>query len=335
MRLSSFLLVLFLFTSCEEENRTDYLPGNTGNQGEILVLAPASFWQLNDVDYLREGLLKVMPGLPAAEPFFTTLEVKTEGFTDIFKTHRNILEFRIDPTNQTSVLVRKDVFAKQQLQIIVVLNSIRDLGDVVDNRLNQILWEFHHAELNRLISRNRAFGSKVLNAEVADKTGLQITMQQDFEIAKDGHDFLWLRLDREKPVGGYQHQINQGILLYARPYQDTAQFTDSSLLEWKRSINSQYVEGPNGSHMDVSYKLYPPEFRTISFLEQSAKEIRGLWRMEGVKGVFMGGPFYSLSFYNPKDGKQWMVEGYVYGPQFNKRAFVREVEAIAKSVVPL
>jgi len=29
-----------------------------------------------------------------------------------------------------------------------------------------------------------------------------------------------------------------------------------------------------------------------------------------------------------------LVEGYVYGPQFNKRTFVREIEAIVKSYKP-
>jgi len=49
----------------------------------------------------------------------------------------------------------------------------------------------------------------------------------------------------------------------------------------------------------------------------------------------MGGPFYSLAFYNDANKKQYMVEGYVYGPQFNKRAFIREIEAMVKSVRPL
>lgn len=328
-------LLSLLFVCCEEESRTTYLPGNTGNQGEILVVAPASFWKSADADFLRRALNQEMEGLPAAEPFFTIIEVNAEGFSDIFKTHRNLLELRVDPTNKTSVNVRYDIFAKQQTQVIITLNKEADLSLVVDSQMNQILLLFQKSELDRLISRNKAFGSNALNEEIFDLTGLHLIMQQDFKIAKKDSDFLWLRLDRQKPIGGFQHQINQGILIYSRPYVDTAQFSDSSLFEWKNRINKIYVEGPSGSHMTISTKLYLPVFSSILFQEQSAKEMRGLWRMDGVKGVFMGGPFYALAFYDPASQKQFMVEGYVYGPQFNKRAFIREIEAIIKSIEPI
>ena len=329
-----FALLSFALLGCEEESRTSYLPGNSGNQGEILVLAPAAFWKSVDADFLRSALNKEMEGLPAAEPFFTILEVNTEGFSDIFKTHRNILQLRVDATNKTSVNVRHDIFAKQQLQVVITLNQESDLGAVVETQMDQILWLFHESELNRLISRNKAFGSKEINQEIVDLTGLNLTMQQDFVVAKKAQDLVWLRLDREKPIGGYQHQINQGILIYSRPYIDTAQFSDSSLFKWKNDINQLNVEGPSGSHMTISTKLYTPVFKSINFHDQAAKEMRGLWRMDGVKGVFMGGPFYALAFYAPTSQKQFMIEGYVYGPQFNKRAFIREVEAIIKSVQP-
>lgn len=319
----------------ETENRQQYLPGNSGNQGELLVMAPNEFWNANESSYLQDSLLLLFPGLPAAEPFFTTVEIKTKSLSDIFKTHRNILEFRMDPTNKTSVVVRKNVYAKQQRMIVVTLNKIGDLKSLVDSQLRQILWEFHEAELERLISRNRAFGDQSLNEKIAESTGLEMVMQQDFAVAKTTSEFMWLRLDREKPVGGFQHQINQGIMIYSRPYTDTAQFSIESLVEWKNSVNQQYVEGPRKSYMNISFKLYPPTYQPVEFRNQQAKEIRGLWRMEGVKGVFMGGPFYGLAFYNPENGRQYMVEGYVYGPQFNKRTFIREIEAIVKSAKPV
>ena len=326
------ILSLGLLVSCSgDENRQSYLPGNSGNQGELIVVAPLRFWKSNEVDILRKGLLSLVPDLPADEPMFEPVEVQKEGFNSVFKTHRNILEFRIDPSKQTSVLVRENVFAKQQLMIVVSLNSINDLVELVNTQLDQILWRFHEAELTRLQGRNRSLGNEGLNEKVLDITGIDLTMQPDFEIALEGENFLWLRLDREKPIGGYQHQINQGILIYHRPYVNTSAFSDSSLIVWKNAMGEQYVEGPKGSHMAISTRLILPAFNAITFHENTAKELRGLWRMEGMEGVFMGGPFYGISFYNPQNQHQYMVEGYVYGPQFNKRAFIREIEAIVKS----
>ena len=327
--------ILALLSSCSnDDSKASYLPGNSGNQGEILVVAPTELLSSDESNYLKKGLLKLFEGLPAEEPLFTSIEVKSESFGDVFKTHRNIIEFRIDKTNQTSVIKREDVYAKQQTQIIVTLNSLRDVEGFMQSQFDQILSVFHNAEINRLSSRNRAFGSKELNEEILELTDLLGIIQEDFEIASKATDFIWLRLDREKPIGGYQHAIKQGLMIYSRPYTDTAQFSDSSLIAWKMATNKTRVPGPKTSHMGIEDRFTKPIVNTINYRGSVAKEIRGLWRMQGVKGVFMGGPFYALSFYNDLNKKQYMVEGYVYGPQFNKRTFVREIEAIVKSYKP-
>lgn len=336
-RLSPFLSILLAISlsSCLEEGKKSSLPGYTGNQGELIVVAPEAFWNTDDADYLRNYLNTILPGLPAGEPLFNAVEVKTEGFTNIFASHRNILEIKVDRTNASSVTVKRDVNARGQTYVTMTLQQEKDLRTVCDEHMDRVLWYFHKSELDRLISRNRSFGAKALNQQVEESTGLNVVMQEDFEIAKEEENFMWLRLDRTKPVGGYQHQINQGILIYSRPYTDTIMFDSASLATWKNVINEKYVEGPHESYMNISYRLYPPEYTPLVFQDQTATEVRGLWRMEGAKGVFMGGPFYGLAFYNPDNGRQYMVEGYVYGPQFNKRAFIREIEAIAKSITPV
>lgn len=300
----------------------------------MLIVAPASFWSSDEANLLRKALLKPYEGLPAEEPFFTSVEVQSESFGSLLKTHRNILEFRIDHTNATQVVKRENIFAKQQTQILVTLNKLGDAETFIETKLNSVLNLFHNAEIDRLASRNRAFGSENLNEKVAELTGVEGILQQDFEIALEKEQFVWLRLDREKPIGGYQHPIKQGIMIYSRPYRDTAQFSDSSLIEWKLSMNKDNIPGPKTSYMGIEDRFVKPIIRSINFRGEAAKEIRGLWRMQGAKGVFMGGPFYALAFYNPQNKRQYMIEGYVYGPQFNKRAFVREIEAIVKSYKP-
>ena len=46
----------------------------------------------------------------------------------------------------------------------------------------------------------------------------------------------------------------------------------------------------------------------------------------------MGGPFYSLTTYDEKSGMLVTVEGYVYAPFFEKREYMREVEAVVRSL---
>ena len=72
-----------------------------------------------------------------------------------------------------------------------------------------------------------------------------------------------------------------------------------------------------------------PTYHEISFHGGFAAEVRGLWRMEN---DFMGGPYYSLTFYDEPNARLITVEGYAYAPYFDKRPYMREIEGIVKSV---
>ena len=75
-----------------------------------------------------------------------------------------------------------------------------------------------------------------------------------------------------------------------------------------------------------------PSYEEFSFKGGFAAEVRGLWRMEN---DFMGGPFYSLTFYDEPNTRLITVEGYAYAPYFDKRPYMREIEGIVKSVETL
>ncbi len=332
MRLLYILIITAItLSSCGDASRKDLLPRNTGSKGEIAVVAPDAVWKTSTGDTLSASMDQIMYGLPQDELILKRVEIKESGFNDFFKTHRNILKVEVHPEKKNAVQVRRDVYSRQQLYIVISVQSLEELPSVLKSRIIDIITLFHQAEIDRLIERNKDFGSKSLNKEILDKTGLKLIMQDKFQVAVDVPGFLWLRLDQSKPLGGYQHTISQGIMIYKRPYKDTADFSDSSLLAWKSEVNKRYVEGPQNSYMSVSNRFILPKSKLITFHEQTAKELRGLWRMEG---YFMGGPFYALAFYNPNNGMQYMLEGYAYAPQFDKAPLIREIEAIAKSAAP-
>ena len=335
MRLSIHIgiILFFLFSvGCGEVSRKDLLPRNTGSKGEIAVVAPDQVWTTSYAENIQAGIGTFMYGLPQDELLLKRIEIKASGFGDMFKTHRNILEIKVESGKDPAVLVRHDVYARQQLYIVFRIPDLKALPLLIDQRMADVMQLFHEAEIDRLIDRNRDFGSAELNEEITQITGLDLIMQDKFQIAVKEDDFLWLRLDQSKPLGGYQHTISQGILIYSRPYRDTADFSDSSIYAWKNAINKQYVEGPQNSYMNISDRFILPQFKRITYLDQAAVELRGLWRMEG---YFMGGPFYSLVFFNPENGKQYMVEGYAYAPQFDKAPLIREIEAIVRSAQPV
>lgn len=325
-----FFLFAMLLTACEDSpSRKITLPGNTGTPNEILLVAPDQIWKLSAGDVFKELTSKIQFGLPQDELMFQTVEVKESGFNDFWLTHRNIIKIEVDKSKKEGISVKREVYSRQQLYTVINLHSFDNLRKVLEPKAEQLLDVYLTEERKRLISRNKYFGSKELNQKVADITALDMVIQDEFFIAKEADNFLWLRLEREKPIGGYQHQISQGMIIYWRPYTDTAQFSDSSLLAWKAEVNRKYIEGPSESVMTISERMIMPRSEFINFNDLTTKEFRGLWRMEG---YIMGGPFYSLAFYNPENGRQYMVEGYVYAPQFDKLKFLREIEAMCHSV---
>lgn len=323
-----FIIIIVVLSACGEASRKDLLPGNTGSKGEIAIVASRAVWNTSYADIIRSAMRVPMYGLPQEEPLLTRLEVDEIGFNDHFKTHRNVLKIEEHPDKETKVYIKRNVYARQQVFVLIYLKSYNELSSVLNSRAEEILEIFYDAEIQRLIERNRDLGEKSLNELIADQFDINVHVQDNFQIAVNDSNFLWLRLDQSKPLGGYQHTISQGFMIYRRPYADTLQFADSSLFEWKERINKKYIKGPQNSYMSISDRFITPKSKRILHNETLAVEFRGLWRMEG---YFMGGPFYSLSFFHPESGMQYMVEGYAYAPQFDKASLIREIEAIAKS----
>ncbi len=332
-RLFILLSFIIFLSACEDSaSRKSILPGCTGNPNEILLVAPDQVWKTSAGDVFKGLMNKIQFGLPQDELMFQNIEIKESGFNDFWVTHRNIVRIEIDKTKEEGISVKREVYARQQLYTIITIHNMDNLKAVLEPSINQLLDVYYNEEITRLIERNKYFGSKELNQQVAEITDINIVTQDEFFIAKQEDNFLWLRLEREKPIGGYQHQISQGLMVYWRPYTDTTNFSDTSLLAWKSEVNRKYVEGPKNSVMTISDRMILPQTKYITFNDQAAKEIRGLFRMEG---FIMGGPFYSLAFFNPENGRQYMVEGFVYAPQFDKLKFLREIEAMVRSAKPI
>jgi hypothetical protein len=73
-----------------------------------------------------------------------------------------------------------------------------------------------------------------------------------------------------------------------------------------------------------------PRATTITnFPTKYAVKVDGLWRVEN---DFMGGPFVSYTFLDPKNNQVVTLFGYVYYPNHKKRDKLLQVESILYSV---
>ena len=277
--------------------------------------------------------------LPQREPRFTLVNFSHASFGGMLNTHRNILVADIDPTiEKAEVRKQVDHWANNQLVIQVVAPNITEWLEVFNQQAAQISEIIDNTERGRLQQRQR----KLEDPAHADRTerhfGVRVNIPKDFIMITGNDEFMHFRRDRNirsKTANGpdMAHNVIDGIMVYAYDYVDDSTFTRKALMDKRDSVLKEYVEGPRTDSYMITQRFFQdldlrPSMKGVALDNAFATEMRGLWGMEGAK---MGGPFVSLSFVNEAKNKVVAVEGYVYAPRFDKREFLRYVDAIVYS----
>ena len=325
-----FFLATVLF-ACNQQP-TNSLPNYSGRPGEIIIVSTKPQWEGAIGDTLNSYLRSFQYGLPQSEPLFDLVNTNKRDFENVFKTFRNVIIIEIDQGRMSKgeVKFHKNAYAQEQFLATVTASSQKEILELLAKNKNKIINYYNNKELSRLAKKNRIKGSKESRAKIQEKYKLALTLNEGAEFAKSDSNILWLRSESERVRGGFQHQISQGILMYCYPYYDTVQLSDESVLKMRDYFLKKNIEGSRaGSYVTTDYKYIPPQVAELNFKGNYAKEVRGLWEMEN---GYMGGPMYSLTVLDEKNGRIIGLAGYVYAPEFDKRELIREVEAVIKSL---
>ena len=329
--LLSFICSVVLLTGCSSSSQK-MIPAFSGSVGEVVVVVPNPDWNGRVGDALKAVYQEPQYGLPQQEPMFTVINVQKANFTSVFETFRNIVRVHIDPQMQgkANYEMKKNQWAKDQIVVELYAPDKDAMVTLLEENKFNLQEIFNLKEIDRLIKRNNKFGSQKEVETIEATLGVSMVLQKDVRIAKLDSNFMWLRIERERPKGGYMHQISQGILVYSYDYTAQEQFSDSNLFAVRDSLIGTHVIGTSeGAHMVTDYKYAPPLVREIDYRNHYAKEMRGLWRMTV---DIMGGPMYSLVFLDEQNNKIILASGYVFAPEFDKLEFIRETEAMIKSI---
>ncbi len=315
--LISLSAVLF---SCKDEGNLRRKV--TGKAGEVVVVIPKETWEGVVGDEMKKILSQPQLSLPQDEPIFDLIDVPPVAFKDIFKTSRNIINVRISPTqDSTKVEFKKDIWAWPQAVINIQAKSPEDFKEVFGKNSDKIVAYLLKAERERLQINYSKYYDKAVKNNLLKEYNINLTVPPGFSIARKSKDFAWIRY--ETP------DISQGIILHTFPYVSDSTFTMDFLMERRDSILKAYVEGPaDGSYMTTEHRL-TPVFNVFKFKNNYAAEMRGLWRVEN---DFMGGPFINLTVLDASNSRVIMLDGYVYAPRFDKRNYLRQVEAMIYSL---
>lgn len=329
----AFLCSFFSCTEPEKGSRSDMLPGFVGQAGEVLVIMDDIHWQGIAGEVVREVLNTPVPNLPQYEPMFSIQHYSHENFDKLLHPHRNILFVDIrDNINyrEAKIQIIREQYAKDQIVVNCAAMTADDFIAEFRRVSSAVLDRINEAETDRLINYYKRFGNSQITAEIRDQRGIEMVFPDLSKLTENHTEFVWAHKITQRPKDQQMHEIQQGIILYEYPYLDDSTFTKSYLLNMRDSVMKMWVPGPEtGSYMSTERVHDDPVMRETTIDNKYAVEIRGLWKMQN---AFMGGPFVSLTSFDEKRGMIVTVEGFVFAPKFDKREYLREVEACVKSM---
>lgn len=298
------------------------MPNVTGKPGEVVLVIDGEQWNNSVGEAYRKQLSAEHPGLPQLEPMFDLVNIPYSAFSSIFKTHRNLVMVTIDKKyKEPKILIQKNIWAKPQTVIHVLAENDSVMTRLVKEKGSIIVDKLINAEINRHAKNNMKYKHEGLNKIIHDKFNIKMMVPTGYQLNIDTTNFMWISYE--------SRQIMQGVLIFQFQSEENIKLTTPYLVHYINEFKEKFVPGENrNSHMRVEPQ-YQPFRREIKLQEDKAVELRGLWSVEG---DFMGGPFIALAVKDEKTNIVTVAEAFVYAPQFDKRDYLREVEAVVRSL---
>ena len=307
-------------TCCKTSTKT-LLPNISGKAGEVIVVIDRVNWEGDLGNTVRLLLADDCPWLAQKEPLYTLVNVAPGAFTDLFKVHRNIVFFDIDPQVQNEAITyRSDMWASPQCVIQVSAATAENAQHLLEEEGETIVAVIEQAERDRVIANTRLYEERSLAPQVRKIMGGSPHFPSGYKLKKKTDNFIWIADEKQ--------YTNQGVFIYKYPVTESEPFTLDNIIRHRNEFLKENVPGMfDGTYM-ITADYIPPTVSYLQYKGRSFAQTRGFWE---VYNDFMGGPFVSHSFYS-QDGKDIIVlEAFVYAPKYDKRQYLRQVESLLYS----
>ena len=317
LTLLAVILAALLAGGCKGGPKTKLLPNVSGKAGEVVVVIDRDNWEGECGSAIREILGGDCPYLAQREPLFALANVPPGNFNNMFKMHRNLLILHIDPeVRKEGVQYRRNQWAQPQVIAQVDALTPSSALSVIREEGASLAEFFEQAERDRIVANAILYEESSLKDCVEQLTGGVLHFPSGYELKKATDAFLWIADEKQYTI--------QAVLIYRYPVSG-GDLETGKIIERRNAVMREQVPGMfDGTYMTTSAAVAPTS-RSLRYHGIDFVETRGFWEVEG---DFMGGPFVSHSFYSP-DGKDVIVlEAFVYAPKYDKRQYLRQVEAL-------
>ncbi len=318
------VLTSFILLSCNSGNQQPLLSSSSGKPGDLIIVMNKAEWDDKPGEELKRIFREPYQVLPQYEPLFDIMQVPHDGFGNLMKVQRNILDVVISPRYTTSkMVVQKDLWAKSQLVVTIYASSDSAFMTLLKANETKLVNLFDEMERLRLNEINKKNIDRNLYEHFLHKYNVSLMIPSGFNLNVDSSDFAWAEMEISS--------ILLNIIIYEYDYRDTNTFTKDYLINKRDQIVRKYIHGEvEGSYM-ITEREFGPFFSEYMLRgERYVAELRGLWKME--HGISMGGPFISITTLDEQRNKVVTVEGFVFAAGHNKRNYMRQVESIVLSM---
>ncbi|NCT10113.1 MAG: DUF4837 family protein [Flavobacteriia bacterium] len=311
-----------LLISCTGNDKY-VLKDSIGSLNKVMVVAKVSDWTGDIGQEIRTSFGELMVGLPQPEPILTLSQVAPSGFSAMMKAHRNLLI--MSESDNEGFSVRNNVFAQPQTIVYVQGKDDETIIKLLQKHKNDIKEIFIDADIKftqRIFEKNKLAENQF---KTIKNLGISLTIPTTFKLVEDTGEFLWLR---QHLLSGIAKTGSNNILVYSIPLENE-ETVGENIVAVRDSIGKKYIPGSFEGMYMITEAAYTPFTFDVTIDGKKAYETRGKWE---VKDDFMAGPFLNYSIIDKKNNRVVVFEGFTYSPSVNKRAFVFELEAIAKSI---
>ena len=322
-KLYTLFAIAILFTSCGGNDKI-ILRDSIGKINKVLVVTKASDWEGDIGKQIRNSFGELMVGLPQPETLLSVSQTAPNGFGTMMKVTRNVLVIGIG--DEEKYFVRNNVYAQPQTIIYVYAKDDEGVLRMFKKHEKEIIKTFIKSDIDRtqsLFRKNKLDDSKF---KTLQNLGVSLTIHDKFKTVDDTGDFLWLR---DHLQSGIAKTGTNNILVYSVPLKEGINVSDS-IIAIRNRIGKKYIKGSDTLTMHMITELAYTPFTFDAIIDgKKAYETRGKWE---VQNDFMAGPFLNYTVVDKKNNRLVVFEGFTYAPSVNKRAFLFELEAIAKSM---
>ena len=326
--IASLLLLLTLagslctFTSCGNKNKQQvpHVGKSQSAPYELLLVANKDWLKTMAGQTLSVVLDSPIEGLPQPETHFRLTTIDPLNFDGTFHFYANVIQVQIGQEyKEAKVTMINDAYCTPQLILNLQAPNDEEFIKLVRDRADLILDIFDQREIERERGLLAKHYSGKVQKEAKRLFGIDFHAPEDISKVKTGKNFLWASDENE-------FQLN--VCAYTVSMRD---MNVDRFIAMRDSVMLVNIPGDKeGQWMETDSRTVSMKEKEIGDANVPVTIFRGLWDM---RNDAMGGPFVSYVYTDHTNVRLLVVEGFIFAPQKDKRAFIRELEGSLRTVV--